>query len=86
MKEVELVKKYLYLEKKAQEVGLNLEIQVNDTFGFSDVPGAPGLVLFDSVDDVDTFLDGYTYGYHTYRANAEKLVCGKPPSRSFGKD
>jgi hypothetical protein len=63
MKEAELVQRYLDLGKKAQKVGLTLGIKVNDTFGFGDIPGAAGLVLFDTLENVETFLNGYTYGY-----------------------
>ena len=63
MNESLLISKYESIKKDAESVGLSIKTDFNGKFSIYDVPKANGVVVFDTVNDLNNFIYGYILGY-----------------------
>lgn len=62
MEEPKIVNDFLESKRRSEEVGLTLQVD-NAQFKFADVPGSSGLVCFETLEELDTFIYWYQFGY-----------------------
>ena len=62
MNQSELIESFLYLRDRASAVGITLKAEAG-SFSFADIPGATGVVMFDTICATENFVYGYEKAY-----------------------